>query len=87
MLHIKVVSGYQMQLLHTRSQNASTAFGVMQQDVAAGAVPISFKTDATALFELTNTVGYATCVKIVGYSNEYVPARTHIKLYGKRVKS
>ena len=87
MLHIKVVSGYQMQLLHTRSQNASTAFGVMQQDVAAGAVPISFKTDATALFELTNTVGYATCVKIVGYSNEYVPAGTHIKLYGKRVKS
>lgn len=87
MLHIKVVSGYQMQLLHTRSQNASNAFGVMQQDVAAGAAPTSFKTDATALFELTNTAGYATCVKIVGYSNEYVPAGTHIKLYGKRVKS
>lgn len=87
MLHIKVVSGYQMQLLHIRSQNATTAFGVMQQDIAAGAAPINFKTDATALFELTNTAGYATCVKIVGYSNENVPAGTHIKLYGKRVKS
>lgn len=87
MLHIKAVSGYQMQLLHTCSQNTSSVFGVMQQDVAAGAAPISFKTDATALFELTNTAGYATCVKIVGYSNEYVPAGTHIKLYGKRVKS
>lgn len=87
MLHIKVVSGYQMQLLHTRSQNTSTVFGVMQQDVAAGAAPICFKTDATALFENSNAAGYATCVKIFGYSSEYVPAGTHIKLYGKRVKS
>jgi hypothetical protein len=87
MLHIKVVDGYQMQLLHTRSQNASNAFGVMQQEVAAGNAPINFKVDATALFEPTNATGYATCVKISGYTNENVPAGTHIKLYGKRVKS
>jgi len=87
MLHIKVVDGYQMQLLHTRSQNASNAFGVMQQDVGAGIAPINFKVDATALFEPTNATGYATCVKIAGYTNECVPAGTHIKLYGKRVKS
>lgn len=87
MLHIKVVDGYQMQLLHTRSQNASNAFGVMQQDVAAANAPINFKVDATALFEPTNATGYATCVKISGYTNENVPAGTHIKLYGKRVKS
>lgn len=87
MLHIKVVDGYQMQLLHTRSQNASNAFGVMQQDVAAGIAPINFKVDATALFEPTNATGYATCVKIAGYTNENVPAGTRIKLYGKRVKS
>ena len=76
-----------MQLLHTRSQNASNAFGVMQQDVGAGIAPINFKVDATALFEPTNATGYATCVKIAGYTNECVPAGTHIKLYGKRVKS
>lgn len=87
MLHIKVVNGYQMQLLHTRSQNTTNAFGTMLQDVAAGAAPINFKTDATALFEPRNATGYATCVKIVGYVNEYVPAGTRIKLYGKRVKS
>lgn len=87
MLHIKVVDGYQMQLLHTRSQNASNAFGVMQQDVSAGIAPINFKVDATALFEPTNATGYATCVKIAGYTNENVPAGTHIKLYGKRVRS
>ena len=87
MLHIKVVSGYQMQLLHTRSQNTSNSFGVMQQDVAAGIAPINFKMDATALFEPDNATGYATCVKIAGYVNECVPAGTRIKLYGKRVKS
>lgn len=87
MLHIKVVDGYQMQLLHTRSQNVSNAFGVMQQDVSAGIAPINFKVDATALFEPTNATGYATCVKIAGYTNENVPAGTHIKLYGKRVRS
>lgn len=87
MLHIKVVDSYQMQLLHALSQNATNAFGAMMQDVTAGAAPINFKTDATALFELYNCTGYATCVKIFGYSTEYVPAGTHIKLYGKRVKS
>lgn len=87
MLHIKVVDGYQMQLLHTRSQNNSNSFGVMKQDVDAGIVPINFKSDATALFEPTNATGYATCVKIAGYTGENVPAGTHIKMYGKRVKS
>ena len=87
MLRIKVVNGYQMQLLHTRSQNATNVFGAMMQELSAGNAPINFKTDATALFELTNCTGYATCVKIFGYSSEYVPAGTHIKLYGKRVKS
>lgn len=86
-LHIKVVNGYQMQLLHTRSQNTTNVFGTMLQDVTAGNSPINFKSDATALFEPSNATGYATCVKIVGYVNECVPAGTRIKLYGKRVKS
>ena len=87
MLYIKVVNGYQMQLLHARSQNTTNVFGSMMQDLSAGNAPINYKTDATALFGLANSTGYATCVKISGYSTEYVPAGTHIKLYGKRVKS
>ena len=89
LLHIKLVNGYQMQLLHTRSQNTTNVFGTMMQDVTAGSAPINFKTDATALFEPSNgtATGYATCVKIIGYVNECVPAGTRIKLYGKRVKS
>lgn len=87
MLYIKVVNGYQMQLLRARSQNVTNVFGTMMQDLSAGNAPINYKTDATALFGLANCTGYATCVKIFGYSTEYVSAGTHIKLYGKRVRA
>ena len=85
MWHIKAVNSFLCQLGRWESQNVSNAFGVMKPNTAAGNAPLSFETDDAKLFQPKNPQGVATCVKIVGYANNIVPAGTIIRLYGKRV--
>lgn len=83
-VYAKVVDGYQICDRYYISQNSTTVFGTMKENVSPNATGISFHSDATKLMQINRPQGNFTCLKIVGYLQPLVSAGTIISLYKRK---